>query len=75
MVKIHLSNQELLAGKLSLENWQFSYFPKKSFVVGTHKKCLVEAHLMSTHNIIIIIFFFFFFFFFFFWDISKIYIS
>ena len=30
----------------------FSYFSTKTYVVGTHKKCLNEALLMSTHNII-----------------------
>ena len=29
----------------------FSYFSTKTYVVGTHKKRLDEALLMSTHNI------------------------
>ena len=31
--------------------WYFSYFSMKPYVVGTHLKCLIEALLMSTHNI------------------------
>ena len=31
--------------------WYFSYFSMKTYVVGTHKKCLAEVLLMSTHNI------------------------
>ena len=49
MVKIHLSNQVLLAPKLS---FFFSYFSKKTYVVGTHLKHLIEVLLMSTHNIL-----------------------
>ena len=29
----------------------FSYSSMKTYVVGTHQKCLGEALLMSTHNI------------------------
>ena len=29
----------------------FSYLSMKTYVVGTHLKCLNEALLMSTHNI------------------------
>ena len=29
----------------------FSYFSMKTYVVGTHEKCLSEALLMSTHNV------------------------
>ena len=29
----------------------FSYFSTKTYIVGTHKKCLNEALLMSTYNI------------------------
>ena len=29
----------------------FSYFTTKTYVVGTHLKCLTESLLMSTHNI------------------------
>ena len=31
--------------------WYFSYFSMKTYEVGTHKKCLAQALLMSTHNI------------------------
>ena len=41
MVKIHLSTQDL---------YIFSYFSKKTYVVGTHSKRLTEAISMSTHN-------------------------
>ena len=34
------------------ENWHFAYFSKKTYVVGTHKKCLGEPLFMSTHNIL-----------------------
>ena len=33
--------------------WYLSYFSVKTYVVGTHLKCLSEALLMSTHNICI----------------------
>ena len=31
--------------------WYFSYFSMKTYVVGTQKKCLTEALLISTHNV------------------------
>ena len=42
MVKIHLTNQP------TCENWYFSYFLKKTYVVGTHQKHLTAALLMWT---------------------------
>ena len=35
----------------SIQYWYFSYFSTKTYVVGTHLKCLTEALLMSTHNL------------------------
>ena len=38
-------------GKGGYQENIFSYFSMKTYVLGTHKKCLNEVLLMSTHNI------------------------
>ena len=49
LLRIHVAPGK---GLLSSEkHLYFSYFSKKTYVVGTHKKRPSEALLMSTHNI------------------------
>ena len=47
----HISSIALDKMHFSIQKyWYFSYFSTKTYVVGTHLKCLVEVLLMSTHN-------------------------
>ena len=49
MVKIHLSNQDILAPKLNFFFYFLKKILKKIYDVGTHKKHFSEA-LLSSHN-------------------------
>ena len=43
-----------LESPLDFEILRVDYFCTKTYVVGTHQKCIIEALLMSTHNIFFI---------------------
>ena len=52
MVKIHLSNQNLLPRKFT-----FVDFSKKTYMMGTHEKCLCDLEISKNIHLIIWILF------------------